>query len=389
MTINNFVNRSFVLYSILKPAFDRLSPFAFDGAGRIYMLLSLLVLIVNLNNIRFWSTIKIPSIFTWFVWCVYASIAWVVIGVNDSGLSPSVFLLNKIFISFFILYISCYESKHDPDGFSKMVLYAFILYTLIGIVFNDAGVAREDNKMGNNLPLNALCMFAIAGIRYIKGWDKSRMFFISLILFTLTVFISETRKALMTELILILFIIYIKFKITNLKNIVFLIVIIFGLYFLSGYVFENTGIGDRFSNISQVGERYNTSDYAILDLLGDRAYFYINGWELFLDNPIFGIGIRNFAHQMNADLPIHSEYIVQLCETGIIGTILFIVFYGCYFKKLARMKNYPNEKNMRIFFYAWAAVMLFLSLTTWTYEFPRYFCITGFILGYCESLKHS
>ena len=387
MTINSIINRLFIVYTIMKPAIDRLSPITFDGAGRIYLLLLLFVLIANIKYNNFWSTFKVPSILIWSLWSIYASTIWTIIGINNSDLSPLVFLLNKVFLSLFVLFISYYESKSDPKNFSRVILYAFILYTLIGILFHDVSMAsdRSESKMGNNLPLNALCMFVICAIRYIKGWDDSKMFFFSLILFTSTIFLAATRKALVAEFILILFLILIRFKISNFKNLLPLAIIILVLYLISGYIINSTEIGNRFLDINSAAETYNTSDYAILNILGDRAYFYINGWELFTNSPIFGIGLRNFGYLMDTHLPIHSEFIVQLCETGIIGSILYILFYIYFCKRISKTKKYKTEKNVCIFFYGWIIVLMFLSLTTWTYEFPRYFCITGFILGYCEN----
>ena len=118
-----------------------------------------------------------------------------------------------------------------------------------------------------------------------------------------------------------------------------------------------------------------------MNFLGDRAYFYINGWRLFCEQPVFGIGLFNFRQTMRTHLPIHSEYIVQLCEMGIIGSILFINYYRSIFKRI-RIVNSLGEKKIALIFLGWMAALLFVSLTTWTYEFPRYFLITGIFVGY-------
>ena len=84
MTINSIINRLFIVYTIMKPAIDRLSPITFDGAGRLYLLLLLFVLIANIKYNSFWSTFKVPAILIWFIWSIYVSTIWIIIGINNS-----------------------------------------------------------------------------------------------------------------------------------------------------------------------------------------------------------------------------------------------------------------------------------------------------------------
>ncbi len=138
-------------------------------------------------------------------------------------------------------------------------------------------------------------------------------------------------------------------------------------------------MGQRFYAIEDSAERFNTSDIAWLNFLGDRAYFYIEGWELFKENPICGIGINNFVVIAQSELPIHSEYIVQLCECGIIGCILFVLFYASL---LRYSRGIKGDIRHKILFTGYLRSVIFLGLMAWTYQFTYYFICFGIIIGY-------
>ncbi len=71
-------------------------------------------------------------------------------------------------------------------------------------------------------------------------------------------------------------------------------------------------MGERMVALSsgeETGQYIKTG--TILDLLGERAIYYIVGWSNFLENPLFGIGLWNY--QMYAKVVfLHLPYISLL-----------------------------------------------------------------------------
>lgn len=100
------------------------------------------------------------------------------------------------------------------------------------------------------------------------------------------------------------------------------------LYIIGCLILNNTMVGERLLNTEKQTEEYTNlqTGIPILDLMGDRGIFYYIGWMNFLDNPISGIGLYNFADYNNYPVPVHSEYMIHLAEGGLIGISIFLIF---------------------------------------------------------------
>ncbi len=380
------INYFFIIYVIIYPALSRLF-FNFDGAGRIYMLLAALSFLFNYSENSYRHVLKDKAIVCWTIWCIYVSIDWLVIGIPKDGLSPFVYLFNSIFLPLLVMIVATYECRRDAKEFVLVTLAAFIIYVIIGLLFQDqtSGTVRGGQILGNDLPLTAVSMFAIASIAYVNKWCDTKVFTISLLLSVFAILFVATRKAFFGDVIILFFTAIAIFNIVNAKHVFILIFFLFMLYVIGNYIMDNTLLGTRIKLIENDANKFNTTDIWLLDLVGDRAVFYIRGWKLFLENIWFGIGVSNFPKVANYPFVIHSEYMVQLAETGIIGSTLYIMFNYNVLKRIRVAQVIAEEPKKYFVFYGYMACLLFISLTAWTYTFPRYFLIIGIILGYCHS----
>lgn len=92
------------------------------------------------------------------------------------------------------------------------------------------------------------------------------------------------------------------------------------------------------------------------------------GWNMFLSNPLFGVGPGNFGYHYNyfkppeamvLDYPdtVQSQYLKVLAEQGLFGAIAFLLLVFFIFKPLlASIKNVDN-KEYRIYAAAFVAVL--------------------------------
>lgn len=369
----------------------------FDGKGRIILMLTLMALIVNCNRALFRKLLFSKPISFWFVWCVYVSINTHIQGYDNPEIGFLFFAVNKIFCPCMIMAVSAYEYIKNPRLFLKVVLWIFIIYAFIGTFIMDIGyVALEEgnmnaNTLGNLLALNVMLIIFFVGVLYCRH-ELSLTKTVALISFAICiVVISATRKALGASIIMIVALILSQIKLTigNIfKMAVPIIILYYGIIFMMG----NTKMGERMRELEEQADNvemlYDVSNSTFLKTMGDRAPQYILAYEVFKENPIVGIGLMNFRRETGYPAVLHTEYMVQICECGIIGCILFIMFYLSIIKRLLiKIRLGKFERPVAVMMLGTIAALLFIYLTAWSYSFPFYFTVLGTIVGFIHTKK--
>ena len=389
--MNITINYIYIAYVVLWPLVSTLF-LPIDAAGRMYVILAVTAIISNINKKLFISTIKRTPIATWLCWCMYVAVVWLVIGKNSTNLSNTEFVFLKVFLPLISMVISCYETYKNPRKFSVFLFGLYFTYSLIGALFergNNVLGERGGALLGNSLPLTTVCACFIASLCELKGWIKKYLLYICFAIALTCILTTATRKAFLALFIIVFFWYLAKNNKFNIGSILKLSLFTIVIYYVAMIILSNTLLGERLFEVATNENKFNTTNNAFLDLLDDRAIFYIEGWLLFLKNPITGIGLRNFMVDFVFPHPIHSEYMVQIAETGIIGTTLYVIFYISIIGLI--LKTRKNKLNSSIFLImlGFITTILFISLTSWTYEFSRYYVIFGLIIGYSYYLIHN
>ena len=116
-------------------------------------------------------------------------------------------------------------------------------------------------------------------------------------------------------------------------------------------------------------------------MLGDRAIQYELGYMTFLKHPWTGIGLTNFMSVTGYPYRLHTEYMTQLCENGIIGFSLLVFFYFLLIRKLyVNYKKYGDDITIVLF---GLLAILFINITAWTY------CTVFGMIYYAIILSHA
>ena len=375
-----FTNTFFLGYIILWPLiFKFILPV--DGAGRVYMLLAIIVLLLNMLNRNFRTVFSKPPVLIWGIWVIYTIFNWFISGYPPPENLPTIsFLFVYLIMPWLAMYVAVYESIARPKLLLQSIHVFLFIYVLLGIVFqiNTFGAGERGGEvLGNALPLISLCLTFVACLGYNMKLIKMSSLVSSVILSLLSVLMVATRKAFAGEIIILFFFILSNIKKLNFKSVFKIVIIVVFFCFCILFILNNTTLGDRFFNISDAAEKYNTSDSRLLSLLGDRAYFYISGWELFIESPMCGIGINNFMNVTDYPMPIHSEYMVQLAENGIIGFVLYVTFILSLFTCVRQIA----DSHLRRLSLGWILCVLFISFTAWVYDMSLFFIVFGLILG--------
>tara|TARA_B110000858_G_C17804449_1_gene477123 strand:+ start:2888 stop:4096 length:1209 start_codon:yes stop_codon:yes gene_type:complete len=367
---------------------------AIDGLGRIPIVITIFVFVINYlldKNFKF-LIISNPFLF-WGIWIIYSIINLFLKGYL--GEIPLFYFFGlKLLIPFVVMLITAKEAMRSPAKVTKYLLYMFLLYALFyffmltgDMNFSKTG-HRSFNLIGNIGTLTVIYVMFFASILYItKKLSLTKL--IMMIIFTLLIVVlTATRKAFGASLIMIVMLIFSQFKLKP-KNVFIICLLGIGLNFAVDVILENTLLGARFDLGVADGEERNTTDFKALRLLGDRAFFYISAWEVFVNNLYTGVGLGNFRHETNTRLLLHSEYLVHLAEGGILGTSLFLAFNMWFGKNLLRArKNLKYRPLIYVMIGAFISI-LFINLTAWTYEFGHYFIVFGLMSAYIKRSNNS
>lgn len=175
---------------------------------------------------------------------------------------------------------------------------------------------------------------------------KSKLFFLFILIFILSeslIFLSGDRSAFFNINLSAIFVILfskklLKLRLTTLLSSIFLLTII---SFINPTAKER--VFDQTLKQMNLYKIDKTDDIEIYVFSKEHTHHYITAYKMYLDNKIFGVGVKNFRKFCKVDKYRHSQlscathphntYIQILSETGIFGFIFLILalFYFVYY----------------------------------------------------------
>ena len=348
-----------------------------DGAGRTIMIMSILVILVNLYE--FWKQKKIYMSMAFLCWMVL--FCYSMANAFSKGFYAEfgtfAFLRKHFFDSFVLLIILMLELKRDRQTCLWVIWAALSVYLLICLPYfslNDEG--RFDvEDVGNLLPLHAVSFLFVTSVLFIENKINRVFFWIIVAGISALILLSGTRKAFGAEAILLLGVILNDGKKRNLWS--WVRIGVFGALLAVGvyYVVNNTSLGERILSSTeddgfyvQLVDNQKINDFLMV-LLGDRAGQYEMAIEFFHEHYWTGIGLTNYMDMSGGEMVLHPEYMVQLCENGMIGLVLLMLFYVWLIIALSISKrsNTSNKQGVGVSLFGLMTVM-FLNLTGWSYN---------------------
>lgn len=172
----------------------------------------------------------------------------------------------------------------------------------------------------------------------------NRIFSFVLVAFSyLMCIVSGRRKAFFLPLLFIgmLFVQKsIKQKLKLLIAIIISLLLMYGIYYLcmNNEMLYNL-IGYRINRLILFFSGDDSADSSAWA----RQYLSITSWDLFKQNPFFGIGLGNFIYHNNLGYYAHNNYLELLCDLGLIGTVAFYWIYIFLIFKLITIPDYWSD----------------------------------------------
>lgn len=381
----HYINLAYLMFMLVYPIVQK-ELFGFDGAGRAVIISTLSVFFLNID---IWTALPKIS-FLVPIWCIYVTINTLIHGVPSGENSLHIFL-HSVYAPLIVMVIAYREFKYDFSLASTLCAISIILFAFIGAFFlrpvfeENTQTMRIMNNLGNDFPNQLYTAIIFISLIFSKQTSfRKILFFLAIIGVAAIIVMTATRKAFGAFYIVFLFAIItyiLKYRIGLFKSLSIFACFVFLAYFIS----SQTDMGERQDSTL---EKFDSSSSIFLKAVGDRSEQYVDGWEIFKENPLFGIGLNRYRKvSKSSEYRLHTEYMVQLTECGIIGALFFLLFNIGLLVHLAQCIIHKKRglQDYLILFGALLSV-LFLDFTSWTYDSISIHIVYGMILA-CIFMK--
>lgn len=258
-----------------------------------------------------------------------------------------------------------------------VVCFGLILYLLIGRPIFRLEYDGTTRLQGGSIPahLGMICFISIFALNllYIKGHLPKKKFYIFYIITYVILFLSGARMALVCSFLSTIVFVYQYWKANSTIKI-----ILSTLTFISFIVYVILK-SSRSGSLGNADVLVNTSGRT-----DAWAFFY----QVFLDNPVLGIGAGNSSKFFrNSDIEFfvtpHNEYLRLLVEGGLIGTAIvsFFMFRYIFFKLMLYKRTKSENVFQLLTLYACTLIFSFTDNTFSTYQYYIPFLYITHYLG--------
>lgn len=381
ITISKFLFVFYVLYSNVLSY----SAFVIKGLSTILLILALLFQIYN-NKYRIY---KERSFVTFIFFFLYIVLSGLIVSVDRNRmLQTAISFLEYLGSYYLVISYTKEDNKVDfpINVFILQGLVAAIVMILRGI--SGARVSISDNVNPNIIAVTLA--FSIAFVLYEIIEHKKTAFIISIAIIAVLILIfaillTVSKKAIISGIVLIVLWILCCYKTTFkkvkpvFKLILFLsivaVCIVAVIWYSSNYAAQIEYVQYR---MSQIGTSMSSVE---------RVQLFKEGIDIFLKNPILGVGFNNVRFYTSFSTYTHCLYSEVLAATGVLGTVIF--FYAIVFlwNKLIHLNKIHYKKEslysvrhiyMIIIFF----VLMLISITQIVFYMYNLMYILAIIAGF-------
>lgn len=332
------------------------------------------------------------EIIIFFVWMLWAGATGYIVSIDKEAFLKTFMVVFQIGVMSFAISGITANRRNLNTLFIGLLIGGIILFLysfFSGELFKGmeaeaqvqvSGLTRNPNDYGYNLLVcaSALLFFWANSI----SRKKKILIIFLFVVFSIGIIFSASRKSFLGLVMLVLLWQFICFRKEILKRpylIIFFMVVVGSLYFVTNYMLSNTYMGTRVEKEIEKGLGENT-----------RVTLYKEGIEYIRGNPIFGIGLGNFAVRSSLRKESHSDYIEVIASTGIIGALMYFSIYLLLWKRLNRLqKNIENDALLHDIglFKAIIIIILLTAIGRPNFTDQITFAVLSSIIGYTWALE--
>ena len=330
----------------------------------IFILLLAFNFIFNLKNNIVFLKQKIFYILLFFFISLVVNL---IFSTNLESTAPRV--IKFFFVIFFIFEIQRIIQKFDTSYLKNIYKFFFIIFIILNldiifeIIFgqNILGFTAEmpgriASFFGDELVVGAFYHgFILIFLSYLFNSNfNKKLIILCIFLIILISFLIGERANFIKSFISVIIFIFIVFKINYKTKIS-----IFFIMLIAFISIVNLNQEYKYRYYKQIKPLFSVDGY--FDFMKKSQYgaHRIAAYKMFEENMYFGVGIKNFRHEVKKDKyednryqftnqrlathphQVHHEF---LSETGMIGYISFLIFI--LFSLILAIKNYTKTKNL-------------------------------------------
>ena len=297
-----------------------------ESCTLLYSMDVIMYLYMYKTNIQFQQIVNHKISVLWLFLIFYHTINSIFHHVSYSAGFLLMFL--RMFDIYLLFMMCAYCYLIDKVKYCLNMLWGFSIFLVLTLFVTGRGDGDYERLTGSinatQIGQTAGCALFMAVLtKYTSNLSYSK-FSLFVILPVIVTLLAGSRNGLTLIGLAFISLVFANFFYRLSSKTIFLILIgSIGLYYAADYVLNNTMVGERMLATDEQHEINNLATGTFLDYFGDRGVFYYYGWQFFTDSPIFGIGLWNFRNLYLYDIPLHSEYMIHLCEGGLIGFSIY------------------------------------------------------------------
>lgn len=290
------------------------------------------------------NSVNVPIVL-FIAYCFFSMLATALMNVVPNYSIVSQLIFFKTYMDPFVLFILTYSILHDEESIKKL-LFALVVLLVVFLAitalsaFDIVNVDRAtvDEKWGRSKGAFAepnqfaayLAAFVPLVLAFVFTSTKKvkKVIYISVLVLTIFVLLLTGSRGGLVSLTVAIGVYY---TLHSKQPIMKSILNLFGVYFIAlvGLVLvffllpDNTANGLMLKISGDFVEDSNT------DYTSGRLSIWTRALEAFIDSPIFGTGWQTFIPLFGGNS--HSDYILFLVTTGVVGLGIFLkIFYSMY-----------------------------------------------------------
>jgi O-antigen ligase len=348
--------------------------------------------IVNLNE-RIWKILFTRPVLIWFIWIIYSIFnTFIFIGKFYQEKNPFILVFSLVVVLIFLLLII--TSKRDTRLIINLLIFSYFFRLLLSFVFDSMANLGNAERFGeefnaNMIGFGALFIIGLVFLKKVQFNKVHRTDYLIILLAAFTILITGSRKNFIALILIVLGYAYIYRSKSMFKNFAKYFTFLIFISVVLVWTLNNTVIGERFVdsyNRTLLHSQSGSGEH----MFDSRARYYINGWKLFKEHPINGIGLRNYQIYDFANKPLHTEYMTQIAEGGLIGTFLFIYFYGYIFIALLKIRKKQKDfRKLAETHIILLIVMFILFFGVWIYRTPMMWVFIALSIRFIREVKQN